>query len=241
MISPSPRKRTAKKGTASRNTNDRIRSSALWLFAVRGVDSSSIRDIGGRARVPTSLLYHYAPSKLQLLFELMDDGIRRHLASSSEAQALAQTPEAQLFALVSAHILMHAKNRLMARLVNHEWRSLPAKRRVVILGLLDEINALWDATIARGVQAKIFHADDVKLARLALIEMCNGVSTWYSAAGRMSIDALALGFANLALGMLRAARHGKPLRSTDIEHPTFESIAAVVAEKHVGAVRETLE
>jgi hypothetical protein len=71
--------------------------------------------------------------------------------------------------------------------------------------------------------------------------MCNGVSTWYSPSGRMSIDALALGFTNLALGMLRAARHGKPVRSTDIEHPTFESIVAVVAAKHVGAVRETLE
>jgi AcrR family transcriptional regulator len=234
-----PRKRPSTR-VASRDTGDRIKSAALWLFAVKGVDSSSIRDIGARAQVPTSLLYHYAPSKLQLLFELMDDGIRRHLASSSEARTLGQTPEGELFGLVCAHVLMHAKNRLMARLVNHEWRALPLRRQSVILELLDEINALWDATITRGVQAKIFHVEDVKLARLALIEMCNGVSTWYSPSGRISIDALVSGFTDLALGMLRATRNGKPVHVGDIGQPSFESIGEVVAQKHVGAVRETL-
>jgi hypothetical protein len=69
--------------------------------------------------------------------------------------------------------------------------------------------------------------------------MCNGVSTWYSPSGRMSIDALASGFTELALGMLRAERAGRPVLSSDVGHPGFEAIAAVVAEKHVGAVRET--
>ena len=80
-----PKAEPAARGT--QKTYERIQSAALWLFAMRGVDSSSIRDIGARAKVPTSLLYHYAPSKLQLLFELMDDGMRRHLSSTKRANA----------------------------------------------------------------------------------------------------------------------------------------------------------
>jgi AcrR family transcriptional regulator len=224
---------------APQNTFARIQSAALWLFAMKGVDSSSIREIGARAKVPTSLLYHYAPSKLQILFELMDDGIRRHLNSSRAARDLGATPEAELIALVAAHVQMHGKNRLMARVVNHEWRALPKKQQAVISALRDEISALWDETLAKGVAEKVFDIQDVKLARLALIEMCSGVSTWFSVTGPTTLEALAIDFADLALGMVRATRNGRPVRFADVPEPRIEQVARVVLNEHVGAVRET--
>jgi AcrR family transcriptional regulator len=224
---------------APQKTFERIQSAALWLFAVKGVDSSSIREIGARAKVPTSLLYHYAPSKLQILFELMDDGIKRHLNSSRQARNLGTTPEGELIALVAAHVQLHGKNRLMARVVNHEWRALPRKQQAVISGLRDEISALWDATLVKGVQEQVFDIQDVKLARLALIEMCSGVSTWFSASGPTSIEALATDYADLALGMVRATRNGRPVRFSDVPEPRIEQVAHVVLNEHIGAVRET--
>ena len=243
LKAPVKRPRRAQDGDgaarATQNTFARIQSAALWLFAMKGVDSSSIREIGARAKVPTSLLYHYAPSKLQILFELMDDGIRRHLRSSSAARDLGTTPDAELVALVAAHVQMHGKNRLMARVVNHEWRALPKKQQAVISALRDEISALWDATLVRGVEQQVFDISDVKLTRLALIEMCSGVSTWFSAAGPTSLEALATDFADLALGTVRAKRNGRTLRFADVRGPSIDEVARVVMTEHVGAVRET--
>jgi len=224
---------------SSAKTYERIQAAALWLFGMRGVDSSSIRDIGARAKVPTSLLYHYAPSKLQLLFELMDDGMRRHLSSSQRAMEMAERPEGQLVALVVTHVLTHGKNRLMAKIMNKEWRALPKKQQAVILDQRDRISQLWDDVLTAGLQAGVFEFSEVKITRMALIEMCSGVSAWYQPSGPMGVEDLADRFADLALGMVRAKRGGKALRGADAALPKVADVARVVAEEHVGAVRET--
>lgn len=224
---------------SSQKTYERIQSAALWLFAMRGVDSSSIRDIGARAKVPTSLLYHYAPSKLQLLFELMEDGMKRHLSSSRRAVELGRGPEERLVALVITHVLTHGKNRLMAKIMNHEWRALPKKQQLVIMDLRDEVSGLWDEVLTAGLQAKVFEFEDVKITRMALIQMCSGVSNWYSPSGPAAIEDLARNFADMALGTVRAGAGAKPCRWMDLAQPVFDEVVRVVAEEHVGAVRET--
>jgi len=223
---------------SSQKTYERIQSAALWLFAMRGVDSSSIRDIGARAKVPTSLLYHYAPSKLQLLFELMDDGMARHVSGSKRALELAEGPEERLVALVVTHVLTHGKNRLMARIMNHEWRALPKKQQLHIMKQRDEVSSLWDAVLTEGVAAGVFAFTDVNTTRMALIQMCSGVANWFSPAGPAPIEDLAKRFADLALGMVRVS-DGPTYGNGALAKPAFEDIVRVVAEEHVGAVRET--
>ena len=36
------------------------------------------------------------------------------------------------------------KNRLMAKIMNKEWRALPKKQQAVILDLRDQVSQLWD-------------------------------------------------------------------------------------------------
>lgn len=224
---------------SSAKTYERIQAAALWLFAMRGVDSSSIRDIGARAKVPTSLLYHYAPSKLQLLFELMVDGMNRHLSSTKRALELSDRPESRLLALVITHVMTHGKNRLMAKIMNKEWRALPKKQQAVILDLRDEVSQLWDDALQAGLAAGVFEFAEVKVTRMAIIEMCSGVSAWYAPSGPISVEQLADQFADLALGIVRARRDGVPVRASDPDLPRVAEVARLVAEEHVGAVRET--
>jgi hypothetical protein len=46
--------------------------------------------------------------------------------------------------------------------------------------------------------------DQPRLARLALIEMCNGVAQWFSPKGRLSLPQVCDHFADMALALLGA-------------------------------------
>ena len=54
----------------------------------------------------------------------------------------------------------------------------------------------------RGLESGEFHVSDKSLARFALLAMCNGVVSWYSPRGRLSIDEIARHFIAMAYGIV---------------------------------------
>lgn len=221
-----------------RSTNksyERIQVAALALFSEKGVHSTSIRDIGAEANVPTSLLYHYAPSKHQLVFDLMSDGMERYQDSAFDARALGERPEEKLVGLVLAHVTMHCRNRMLAKVIDVGWRSLPKQEEILMLAARDKYSRLWDEVLQDGMAEGVFDILDWRLARLGIVQMCS-ISTWYSPGGDRDTEALAKYFADLALGTLRAKRDGKLLRSADIARPKYKDVLAVVEKHHRGAV-----
>ncbi|HEX8867622.1 MAG TPA: TetR/AcrR family transcriptional regulator, partial [Lentzea sp.] len=77
-------------------------------------------------------------------------------------------------------------------------RALTEPRRAEVVALRDRYEQIWqDAITALDVDAP-------QVARLALLEMCSGVSRWYSPKGALSLDDLASRYAEMALGMLGA-------------------------------------
>jgi len=220
---------------ANKKTYERIQVAALSLFAENGVESTSIRDIGTKAKVPTSLLYHYAPSKFQLVFELMSDGMERYQESAFDARALGRTPEEKLAGLITAHIIMHCRNRQLAKLIGNGWRPLPKKEKDIMLTVRDNYSQLWDEVLQDGVRAGTFELENPRLARLSIVQMCS-VSTWYSSSGPLSADELVAHFGDLVFATVRATRNGKPLRFAQIERPKYDDVLAIVERHHRGAV-----
>jgi len=214
---------------------ERIQVSALSLFAENGVESTSIRAIGAKAKVPTSLLYHYAPSKFKLVFDLMFDGMRRYQASASDARALGNTADERLAGLLSAHIIMHCRNRQLAKLISNGWQPLPKKEKEIMLAIRDRYSRLWDEVLAEGVEAKVFDLPDPRLARLSIVQMCS-VSTWFSPAGPLSAKQLVAELGDLVFATVRASRHGKPLRFAQLMAPGYQKVLSIVERHHRGAV-----
>jgi hypothetical protein len=62
----------------------------------------------------------------------------------------------------------------------------------------------------------IFQVQNAKLAAIALIEMCNGVSYWYRPQGELTLTQVCYMHADWALGLVRAVRDGKPVRMADL-------------------------
>lgn len=116
-----------------------ILASAAAVFAEQGMDKASMAQIAGHCGVSKALLYHYYPSKDELIFAI----IHSHLVDLEAAVAAALdpglTPEAQLRALVGV--------------VLDKYRGADDAHKVQLVGS----SALTDVqrTTIRGVERQI--------------------------------------------------------------------------------------
>ncbi len=140
-------------------------------------------------------------SKQDLLMTIMRDAMHELIATARDAMRDAETPAEQLAALARAHIVYNGQHILDGYVSDSEVRSLDAPNRPRIVKLRDAYEELWSDVIARGVKSGDFQIDDQHLFRLAVIQMCNGVTFWYSPAGPTPLNAIADEFAGFALAM----------------------------------------
>jgi AcrR family transcriptional regulator len=112
-----------------------LMDAALRVFAARGYEGASVRDIANEAKVATGLLYHYFPSKQAVLMALFQRSGGLVMEAFAHAAAVPE-PRARLGALV----------RVSARLVReHEdfWRVSYGVRfqQAVLAGLAEGVAA----------------------------------------------------------------------------------------------------
>lgn len=216
-------------------TEARIMRAALRLFASKGYGAVGIREIALEAGVSTAALYHYMRTKEDLLVALMTDRMRRMLAVGATACAEFEDPVRQLVGLVRVHVIAHG--HFPDEVVDQEVRSLSAETRPRIIALRDRYERLWNDVLGRGLDSGAFDVPDVRFARLALLEMCNGMVRWYRPTGESDLGTIADAFAEMALGLVRARRGARPLRLRELDMPAPAHHEAIVATVY-GAVGE---
>lgn len=186
------------------STADRIEAAALRLFATRGFEGTGIRLIAGEAKISLASLYNYMGTKEDLLGRLMQKSMRNLLDPAQEIIEVSDDPEGRIMQLVDLHVRRHAEDSLLMIVGDTEIRSLTESSRRNFVALRDAYEGIWEDTVRAGVDSGIFTVPDVKLATFALLQMCTGVSYWYSPRGRLSLDSISDGFVVMALNLLRA-------------------------------------
>jgi AcrR family transcriptional regulator len=204
---------------AQQSTETKVREAALRLFASKGFEATGIRDIAAESGVSSAALYHYMGTKDDLLVRIMSEGQLHLLSASQEMIAQTDAPEAQLAALVQLHVWAHGIRQLAARVADTEVRSLSGEKRAEILELRDRYQSLWTDAIASGIAERVFIVEEPKLMTLALLEMCTGVSHWYSPDGPLPLNDICRNFANLALLMVRATRSNLAVTVDSLDLP----------------------
>ncbi len=181
-----------------------LQQAAVKLFAARGFAATGIRDIGREVGLTSGVLYHYAGSKDDLLLGVMTVCLQNLLDGARAACDAAPDPAARLAGIVRAHIGLSAANPRTAQVTDSEVRALSAQHRAAVMELRDAYDGLVQATMEDGARTGAFDLTDAGVTRLALLEMCNGVSRWYDPAGRLTIPTLADRFADLAFRLVGA-------------------------------------
>lgn len=170
---------------------------AAEMFAAKGYDGTSIRDIAGAVgMLPGSLYYHFK-SKEDLLIAVYRKGVARFEAAIDEALAsTGADPWQAIEAACAAHLSILLDGGDYARIVNPEFvRSFPADMLPTLNAERDRYERHFEKLIAA---LPLGAETDRWLFKVALFGSLNWSQTWYRK-GRYTPQDIAAAF----IGMLR--------------------------------------
>ena len=164
---------------------------AAELYAARGFLGASVSDLAAELGMSKSLLYHYYPSKEDILFEVMDS----HLRDLNEAMNAVLTMDApaadRLRALTRRFMELYVGAAARHRVLLNELDNLPADRRADIVSrqrrlirMIEQLMIEIQPALKRRKRAQTPSA-------MLFFGMINWTHTWFNADGAVSTKEVA--------------------------------------------------
>src|SRR5690625_446377 len=183
---------------------DPILQGALSEFMQAGYHGTSVRDIARRCELSVAGLYHYYPTKQDMLYALLHYTMTDLLARAEAARSEGHDP-ASRFALLVEHLaLYHTHRRDLGFLGASEMRSLGPENRHRITGMRDRQQHMVDKEVADGVRCGMFHTSRPEEAARAVATMCTALTTWFNPDGPLTPEEIAEHYVEFALNLVRA-------------------------------------
>ncbi len=178
----------AKEDSLSDSTRGRVLQAAIVMFAERGFESCTMRDLAGPAGVKAPALYNHFSSKEDILAEAMSIGLGDFY--SWVLEPLADVPPEQWLELIvrrhTLYQLEHVAARASELLMESEAlsRHLPEQEYVRMRATQREyvrlIRDLVAATSASNSEGQ------ATVASYSVVALCNWVKTWYRREGNLT-------------------------------------------------------
>ncbi|NTU83125.1 MAG: TetR/AcrR family transcriptional regulator [Chloroflexales bacterium] len=183
---------------------------AARLFYERGYGTVGMRTIAEVVGVRASSLYHYFASKTDLLYQICL-GVARDFIDELLPILSGPEPYAERMAdFLRRHIELRWQRRHWISTAQQELRALAPDQAAEVAGLLRAYQRSVQAFIEQGAASGAFQVADPRLAGIALLDMVNGVNSWYRPAGARSLEEIATAYSGLAVYNLLGARRAGP-------------------------------
>jgi len=183
----------------------RILAVAAQLFMEQGYAATSVREIGERASVGQSSLYHHVRSKGHLLYELhhaFSRDLIERLTSVIESES---SPTDQLRAVIRVVLGVVESHQAEVTVFLREGHALPEGPRADIQRERDQVDALVDKVIMDGIEAGELRKDlDVRLTRLGILGLTNWAYQWFRPGGERTSAEIADYFADMIINGVAA-------------------------------------
>lgn len=159
---------------------ERILRHAAGVFAEKGYEGASMRDISRSSGIPLAGLYYYCPSKQKLLYLIQLGAFRRILERLERRLAGVADPLERLRILVSNHLDYFLRHPVEMKVLTREEEALEAPYRREV----EESKRRYYA-IAREIFEELRRAGQVRrvnprVAVLSLFGMMNWIYTWHN-------------------------------------------------------------
>lgn len=140
-------------------------------------------------------------SKEALLSRLAQRAVGEILEGQAEALENPDDVVGSLRRFVRFHAGWHARNGVLARVVNHNMASLTEEHRTMLI----ENRAVYERNFRRlletGSDEGFFDIHNIRVTTYAILEMGIEISVWYRPGGELSAEELASLHEELALRM----------------------------------------
>ncbi|MDQ4118888.1 MAG: TetR/AcrR family transcriptional regulator [Actinomycetota bacterium] len=206
--------RSGRAGTARRElVENELFEQATRLFAERGFAGTSLQDIADALGITRPALYYYVKSKDELLARLVTEVTDGPLNELNDLVAReGRDPVATLRGVVEVIVRRRTTQPARFRLLIRSEAELPDELTAAYAESRRAVLKVIAGVIDDGVRAGVFRPVDARVAALGVLGMCNWVAWWFNPdreGGRKpdDADAVALQFADMAVGALHRADH----------------------------------
>lgn len=162
-------------------------TAAAQLFARRGFQGASISDLAKTCGTSKSLIYHYFPSKDDILYEVMEAHLDALVDAADDAMQ-SGSPEERLRHLTLSFMQLYVGAQDSHKVLLNELDNLPADRRARVVGKQRRIIAVVETLILE-------IRPDVNPITLPLtmlfFGMINWTHTWFRQGGSIDAEDLA--------------------------------------------------
>ena len=169
-----------------------ILDAAAALFARIGYANAKLADVARACGATKSMLYHYFPSKEDVLFAIIRDHAGGNLAALEEVLAREAPPEERLRALVATWVRRSLTARAANTVLMYDLKFLPPRQHRAIVEIerrmIERVGALLaevSPALRRG------RPPQQKTYALLLFGMLNWTETWFRSSGPLSPEEMA--------------------------------------------------
>lgn len=186
---------------------DPILRAALRLFVERGFHGATIRQIAQEAGMSVPGVYHYYPSKVDVLAALLDLTMNDLLSRSIAARDEGRNPTQRFAFLVECLALFHTHRRDLGFIGASETRSMVGEHRERFATERRHQQQLVDDEVAAGVASGDFTVESATGAGRAVTMLCTSLCQWYRQSNPLTPEALAAEYVAYALNLVGHRSH----------------------------------
>jgi AcrR family transcriptional regulator len=164
-----------------------IVATAAGLYAKSGFDGASVSDLAKACGASKSLVYHYFPSKEDILYEVMESHLESLVEAADRAMRSGDAKE-RLRALAHAFMHLYSGAQNSHKVLLNELDNLPPGRRKEVVHKQRRIIAIVE-TLIREIRPD---AGAITLPLTMLFfGMINWTHTWFRPQGDLNAESLA--------------------------------------------------
>jgi AcrR family transcriptional regulator len=178
---------------------EEILEAAARLFTANGFAGTSTRQIAAEAGLQGPSIFHYFPTKEDLLRALADRALVRPLAVLEEIIASGEPPAVALYRVVRFHVAHMCSQPVDLTPMLQDGMRLPRDRFENFYQAMDRYSAGIRSLVEAGIRSGVFVDTDPVLATMSILGMGNWTVRWFRPDGPRTGAEVADTFARYAL------------------------------------------
>jgi len=168
----------------TKNTRELLLKSATNLFYKKSYSTTSIREIGAKTGISSSIIYHYFKNKEEMLFEIARYATEGLIQSLHETERNISDPVECLREMLKLQTLKRNKEGKILLLESYQ---LGGKRFDIIRKMQYEIYEIYKKKVKEIEDKGLLREDiDLTILTFSIFGIINSIHGWYKGSGRLS-------------------------------------------------------
>lgn len=170
-----------KRGRSLSNRREEILKVAATLFANKGYESTSIREIGDAAGILSGSLYHHFKSKEEMLHDLLRPFVNRFVPLYEKVVAEGGEISETLRKLIDAGLRASVEHSAELTVIMHERKFLNRNPDFSYVNeVMQEVERIWYGVLQEGVRAGVFRKGlEMNLVLRTIMDLIFSTVSWY--------------------------------------------------------------